>query len=244
MTIQEAWQQAQSFLGQPVEVEDSSALDQCMDWAFKICDILGIDRTAIRHGYAYQVWKQPNDLTVKYFEFIPNTPNGVPQQLDIPIFDQNIPGVTGIAGHICAATGEGNSNSFWSLDENWNGVQKIQKVQHSYTGVLGWLRPKSLVPTPVDVSGDLAKCNLQKDEYYNDWQESLHVISQLHDQLNTATKPETITVTVPDPTVQADLDKKNAILNQIVTIYAKGFWWTKVSQTNAVLVSAGLKANK
>ena len=167
-----------ALLGQQIEREDPTALFQCMDFAFAWVDILGIDRASIRHPYAYQVWTKPNDLTVQFFQFIPNTANGVPQQGDIVIFDQNVQGVTGIAGHICVATG-GDSNSFNSLDQNWKGVQKVTKEKHSYTGVLGWLRIKL-----ANISQEeLDQMRKDRDQNYNNWVEQLKQTEDLKKQI-------------------------------------------------------------
>lgn len=44
-------------------------------------------------------------------------------------------------GHIAIATGEGNTSKFYSYDQNWNG-KAMHKVQHTYKGFEGVLRPK------------------------------------------------------------------------------------------------------
>lgn len=144
MTVQEFFNK---YLNQSVEAEDPSNLFQCMDLAFKYCDEMAIPRDTIRHLYASQVYTQPNDNTVKYFELIPNTPSGIPQVGDVPVFGT----VVGIAGHICIATGEGNVSTFKSMDQNWNNIKKAVYVNHTYDGILGWLRIRksTVVPSPV-----------------------------------------------------------------------------------------------
>lgn len=145
------------WLGKSVEVEDASALDQCMDWAFKYCDdFLHIDHAAIRHEFAYQVYTAATDLTRQYFQLIPNTPEAIPQAGDLPIFDQTV----GPAGHICVAKGTGDTNSFESVDQNWNGHNYVEAVTHSYNGCIGWLRPLT-PPTPQPT--DLQVCLQQHD---------------------------------------------------------------------------------
>ena len=124
------------YNGKPVETEDPSNRDQCMDLAFAWCDALGIPRETIRHLYAYQVFTEPNDATRQHFQLIPNTPDGVPEQGDLIVFST----VVGPAGHICIATGTGDANTFQSFDQNWNGHAYTETVGHSYNGVLGWLR--------------------------------------------------------------------------------------------------------
>lgn len=134
--------------GQPVEVEDPSALDQCMDLAFAWCDFIGVDRATIRHQYAYQIWTQPIDLTVQIFDYIPNTPNGVPKEGDIVVFNQSV----GSAGHVSIATGVGDSNGFQSFDQNWSGASYAKLVNHVYTSVSGWLHKKDTQLDPVILS--------------------------------------------------------------------------------------------
>ena len=122
--------------GKPCEVEDPTNIFQCYDLCFAYCDFINIPRSAIRHLNAFQIWTQPNDETIKYFEMIPNTPNGVPQVGDIVIFST----LVGPAGHFSLANGTGDSNSFVSFEQNWAGKKFATLVTHQYEGVLGWLR--------------------------------------------------------------------------------------------------------
>jgi hypothetical protein len=138
----------------PVEIEDPTAKDQCMDLAFKYLDILGIDRAAIRHQYAYQVWTQPNALTRKFFDAFPNTPDFIPQYGDLAVFKQ-LQGIP--VGHICMVAKGSNIKDMVSFDQNWdtqhyhhvdtqgNWIPYCRTVVHyNYYGVAGFLRPKQL----------------------------------------------------------------------------------------------------
>lgn len=144
-------------IGKPIEVEDPSNPDQCMDLAFYWLDKLGIDRAGIRHVRAYQVWEDPNDITIRDFEYIPNTPNGVPQKGDLVILNTSVNPKTG-AGHICIATGEGNSTYFKSVDQNWTKMAG-ELVTHNYSALqgYGWLRPRKYMPTPTPQITDSTK---------------------------------------------------------------------------------------
>jgi len=124
-----------------VEVNDPTNLYQCFDLSYAWCDFLQIPRDTIRHLRAYQIYTEPNDLTVKYFEMIPNTPGGVPQVGDIVVFSTDI---GGISGHVSIATGEGDTNSFKSLDQNFGDNKLCRIVTHTYTALkgMGWLRPR------------------------------------------------------------------------------------------------------
>lgn len=127
-----------------VEVNDPTNYAQCMDLAYAWCDRLGIPRTAISHYYAYQVWSQPLDSTIQYFEYLPNTPNGVPHVGDLVVF-KAYTGGTGIAGHISIATGQGGVSGFNSYDQNWGTIRTCRVVTHNYDAVYGWLRKREQV---------------------------------------------------------------------------------------------------
>jgi hypothetical protein len=68
-------------------------------------------------------------------------------------------------GHVAVATGEGDTNRFRSLDQNWNNPSltvgsPAAFIWHSYDGVLGWLEPieataANPTPTPVPAPADI-----------------------------------------------------------------------------------------
>lgn len=118
-----------------VEVNDPSNYAQCMDLAYAWLDFLGITRDAIRSYYAYQIWTEANDAGVKFFEFIPNTPSGIPPAGAVVVFSNKV----GIAGHVSLATGDGDLNLFKSFDQNWGTNKLCRLVDHKYDYVLGWL---------------------------------------------------------------------------------------------------------
>lgn len=126
--------------GQRVEVSSSEFPYQCMDLAYEWIFINDILKAAIAHKFARDVYRQPNDLTRKYFDIIPNTPDWIPQTGDLVVFD------IGEVGHISIATGEGDLKSFKSFDQNWGGgINKYPRVvTHDYDKdkVLGGLRLK------------------------------------------------------------------------------------------------------
>lgn len=127
------------YNGKPCEVNDPSNLNQCFDLAYAFCDVLGVTRDTIRHLYASEIYTKPNDLTVKYFELVPNTAMFVPKVGDICVFKG------GVAGHVSIATGEGDTNTFKSFDQNWNTTSDDQNnkcvvITHSYDNLLGVLR--------------------------------------------------------------------------------------------------------
>jgi len=126
---------------QAVEVSDKSNIYQCMDFAYLWVFILGFPKATIQHLYAYEAFTKASDLTRKYFEVIPNTPEFVPKQGDIGIFGTEV----GTAGHICVIDDGCTQSKIISWDQNWNGIQKATKTTHSYggkNGFLGVLRPR------------------------------------------------------------------------------------------------------
>ncbi len=127
--------------GKFCEVEDESNKNQCFDLAFQYCDFLGVPRTAIRHLNASQIYTGPNDETIQYFEFVPNTPQGVPCKGDMIVWG-------GTVGHVAVSVGEGDTNSFTSFDQNWPIGSPCHFQSHDYTNVLGWLRPKNSPSSP------------------------------------------------------------------------------------------------
>lgn len=125
--------------GKSIEAEDPSNLYQCMDAAFAWCDFLKIPRETIRHLHAFEVYAYPSVVTRQYFDLIPNGPTNSPEAGSLVVFDKTV----GLSGHICIATGWGDSWSFLSFDQNWIGKQVLWPVDHNYRGVMGWLRPKN-----------------------------------------------------------------------------------------------------
>ena len=95
------------------------------------------------HGYAkglFLYFDEHPELKGKFVK-IENTPTFVPKLGDIVEWG-TCEGVTGKAGHTALAEGinEGTTR-FVSLDQNWGGKHYCTDVRHSYTGVLGVIRP-------------------------------------------------------------------------------------------------------
>lgn len=127
-----------NILGQGVEVSSKQSSFQCMDLAYLWVFCNSIPKATIQHQYAKDVYKQPTAITKQYFDIIPNTASFVPQTGDLGMFDAT-PG--NVAGHICVCTGEGDTNWFRSLDQNY-GASYVKYVKHDYKNFLGVLRLK------------------------------------------------------------------------------------------------------
>lgn len=99
------------------------------------------------------VWLE-NAFDTSVFTKIPNTPSFIPQRGDVCVW------TNGTYGHIAICEGEGNTNYFVSLDQNWfspwNGTGKATYVRHNYDGVAGFLRPKK------DINFDQAAYNAEQ----------------------------------------------------------------------------------
>lgn len=78
------------------------------------------------------------------FQRFKNTRLFVPMLGDIGIFR------SGLYGHVCICTGEGNISRFKSYDQNWNG-QFLHEVIHNYEDFAGVLRPPRWVQADVNV---------------------------------------------------------------------------------------------
>ena len=93
-------------------------------------------------GNAHAYYDNYNSLPllVKHFTRIPNTPSFVPQKGDIVIWKKAL---NGLYGHIAIADGVGNTDYFYSYDQNWTGHNdKCTRIRHNYDYVAGVLRPK------------------------------------------------------------------------------------------------------
>lgn len=124
--------------GQFVEVSSKSAIYQCMDLAYNWVFCLDYPKITIQHGNAYEVYTAPNDTTRQYFDIIPNTPDGIPQDGDLVVWSSSY----GPAGHIAIALGGGTVNSFMCFEQNNPLGTNAHLQSRSYYRVLGWLRPK------------------------------------------------------------------------------------------------------
>lgn len=125
--------------GKYLEVAGSSdAKNQCVDLANGyIRDVL---------GFPIIEWTNAKDFPSKggdRYEFIKNTPEGIPKEGDLVIWGN------GVAGHIAIFI-EGNADRFRSFDENYPTGSPCHIQNHNYLNITGWMHPK--VPVPVDDS--------------------------------------------------------------------------------------------
>lgn len=128
-----------------VEEYDPTNKYQCVDLVLLWLKHLGLGHLIpIGIVRAYAIYKAKK--LEKDFERIPNTPNGVPPQGAIVVWDRNYNG--GI-GHVGVATGKGDVNSFEAVvqndpDSKNKGNYGVIVRNYNYDHVLGWLKPKKL----------------------------------------------------------------------------------------------------
>lgn len=102
--------------------------------------------------YAWQIYTdfaaQPSS---ERYTRIANTPDFVPLKGDIVVWAQSL---NGKAGHCAVATGDGDTKTFTSYEQNWTGKNDpCTIVKHDYSHVLGVLRPKE----QANITGKAAK---------------------------------------------------------------------------------------
>lgn len=143
---------------------------QCHDWAAQYSAEIGGPGylpTPISGG-ARDVYEQYNNLPAikAFYERIPNTPAFVPRKGDVMFWGK----MTGnIYGHVAVCDGDGTTAYFHSYDQNWANVHRVVRVRHSYSGVLGVLRPRNLTvaaPAPAP-QGDPPMNDQQYKDAYN-----------------------------------------------------------------------------
>jgi hypothetical protein len=121
---------------------DGAFSTQCMDLAHAYASkVVGQDFPPA--PAAKDVWGK----SCPGYDKISNTPEGVPQKGDIVIWGTDI----GPYGHIAVFI-DGNTSTFTSFDQNFPINSLCHKQSHNYKGVLGWLRPKTILGDAVTIS--------------------------------------------------------------------------------------------
>ena len=133
MTLQEL---IAKYTGQPCEIAGStSAKNQCVDLANAyIRDVLGLP--IIEWTNAVNFPEQGGDK----YEFIKNTPDGVPQIGDIIIFGK-YSGLYGEAGHIGVVV-YADLKTIKVFEQNFPTGSLCKVGDHNYLGCKGWMRAK------------------------------------------------------------------------------------------------------
>lgn len=114
---------------------------QCVDLIkYDLDKVFNIKPGAWGNAHAYYDNFYDHPELVKTFDRIANTPDFVPKKGDIVVWKKAL---NGAYGHIAIADGVGNTDYFYSYDQNWTGHNdKCTRIYHSYKYVAGVLRPK------------------------------------------------------------------------------------------------------
>ena len=121
---------------------DGSFGNQCVDlYRQYVKEVLNLPQSPPVPS-AKDIW---NTYLAAHYDRIANTPSGVPQKGDIVIWGTGI----GPDGHVGVFT-SGDVWRFNSFDQNFPTGTLCHVQVHNYTGVLGWLRAKVVVPPSPD----------------------------------------------------------------------------------------------
>jgi len=122
------------WLGRGIDF-DGAFKNQCQDvYRMYVKEVLGVPQSPAVKG-AKEVW---TTYLPQYFDKVPNTPDGVPEQGDIIVWGH------GQFGHI-AICDNADKQFVTSFEQNWieldgSGVTELRR--HNYTNILGWLKFK------------------------------------------------------------------------------------------------------
>lgn len=223
-------------IGQKPEISDPSNPFQCMDLGYMAGLFLNVPKDTLQHLYAKDVFLKPNADTTKYFDLIPNTPDFVPQAMDLAIFDAT---PSNIAGHISVCNGVGDLNTFQSLDENWTSNGLVTIITHNYDNpkLLGVLRYKNQEL----VINDQTKLPII-DENGNQM-EVQAVRSRLNDltKVNLDLKLTLAELNARITQLQSQIDNPPSTASQTLlnaihgVLYGPGWWWIKWARIKELL---------
>lgn len=127
-----------AYLGKATDYDGGYGV-QCVDLIKLYLDkVFNLKIGAIGNAHVYYDNYNKVDILKNNFTRIANTPDFIPNKGDIVVWST---AQGNGCGHIAIASGEGTTTYFYSYDQNWNG-KSMKKVYHTYTNVLGVLRPK------------------------------------------------------------------------------------------------------
>lgn len=142
------------YLGKSKDFDGVPSADpvQCVDLVkFYLRDVFGIKPGAWGNARDYyecfnsSSWGGYKQMR-ENFTRIANTPTFVPMKGDIAVWGAGLSKF----GHIAIADGTGNTSTFYTHDQNWYG-KPCKRVQHSYKGFLGVLRPKRTIRVDANI---------------------------------------------------------------------------------------------
>jgi len=177
---------------------------QCVDVYRQYChEVLEIPQSPLVKG-AKNIW---TTYLKEHFKQVPNTPEGVPQQGDIVIWDVGTYGHVGICDHATVST-------VTCFEQNWlgGGTRPAEIRRHGYKDVLGWL----VYNKPEDDMAEnlIIKFLKEKDKYtegdvremYGAWQD-LGNVKELLEASQTLVKSLEIRIKELGDEVKAEKEK-------------------------------------
>lgn len=127
-----------TYLGKATDYDGGYGV-QCVDLIKLYLDkVFNLKIGAIGNAHVYYDNYNKVDILKNNFTRIANTPDFIPQKGDIVVWST---AQGNGCGHVAIATGKGTKTYFYSYDQNWDG-KAMKKIYHTYTNVLGVLRPK------------------------------------------------------------------------------------------------------
>lgn len=127
-------------LGKAMDYDGVSGV-QCVDLAkYYLDEVFGIKAGAWGDARAYYENYSAHSELTNNFTRIANSASFVPKKGDITVWGKDVSSSYN-CGHIAIAKGVGDTSSFYTYDQNWNG-KECHEVKHTYTAFLGVLRPK------------------------------------------------------------------------------------------------------
>lgn len=152
---------------------DSSYQGECLSIVkLYIKECFGINPPPSGSNSAYGYWSNFPDPLGSVFTKVPNTPTGVPQRGDIPIWE---PTASNTYGHINIFL-EGDANQFTGFDQNFYG-RHAHKQKHNYNNVVGWLHPRgSSMSDKIYSESEMTAVREERDRWWNLLQKILEEI--------------------------------------------------------------------
>lgn len=154
---------------------------QCVDLIKSfVKDVLGVEPQSIGNAIEYYNKRNTSPYLKNNFKWIDYKKGFVPDKGDICVFTTK----SG-KGHVSIATGEGNTNYFYSYDQNYPSGKNepMAKVKHTYGSLLGVLRPKEqksiLSNKPVLVTGKKYTFTTRPYCYKDTTKKNVYTVSEL-----------------------------------------------------------------
>lgn len=112
-------------------------------------EVLGLTPVVVGDAHMYYDNYYNNSFLYNNFDRYTYDGTNKPKQGDIVVWNTN---VASPYGHVDIAYSNISNSGFTSFSQNWTTPLTCELVNHNYTNVSGWLRLKSVIPTPTPTS--------------------------------------------------------------------------------------------